>query len=270
MSHIINTYGWGLLRTDVAVCGAPPHSKTICNLKCIIFHTHTHTYTLRWWAKSVQFLWCSRRKNGNKFVYRKNVISCVFDLNETDTCTFWCSPCLAIMRACSSIVSEISKWLWIWSRYKKRYGSFLAYTNTHPNGMEWTSKKTSRSERRLIPRSDHSLKRWNLVRAAIFFPLHGSLVWFCSSSSSSVFLHISTNTNTYARSSQTSLSFRFSVYRTRRMPTALVFTNHHYSYSVSYRSFSLSRYLFPSFSNTRSFRMRRPSTQPSTGPVMCK
>lgn len=206
----------------MAVCGAPSHSKTICNLKCI-YSTHTHTHIEMMSKISPIFMMITRKKAAtNLFIGRILYFVSMKTIPLLATASF-ANHASCVQLNCKWNIEMIMNLITLWKQAKEQ---------------------VDRKER-----SDHSLKRWNLVRAAIYFssPRFISLIlffFFCTNSRILI----------QTRSSQTSLSFSiFGLSNARCMPTALVFTNHHYSYS-----FYL--HLFFSFSNTRSTQMRRPST----------
>lgn len=106
-------------------------------------HTHTHT---QWDDEQNQsnFYDDHEEKSGNKFIYRKNLVFC---FNENDTFTgysqFWQSCIVRAQLNCKWNIEMIMNLITLWKQAK-----------------EQVDRKD---------RSDHSLKRWNLVCAAIFF-----------------------------------------------------------------------------------------------------
>lgn len=167
------------------------------------------------------------------------------------------------MRVCSSIVSEISKWLWIWSCFEALW--FIAGMHTHLYMKK--HERTNRSKWRSIRRSNHSLKRWNSVRCANFPSLSLQFI------SLILFLHIHKTNTSKIQSNIFIISIRFIEryafgFGLYQSPLLMLFFCRSIFLSISFSLFPSYRVL-PSFSNTRSFQMR-PSTQPSTSPMMCK
>lgn len=150
-----------------------------------------------WWAKSVQFLWYFQieiTKKTVKIYLSKE--SCVL----AEKSFYLLQPVFAMMRACSSIVSEISKWLWIWSWLCYESVWFIAGIHRY-HTVKKAKEHFDRKEDSYKDQIRSFIKTMKFGAWCDFFSLFGSLVWFFA------FLHI--HEPIHARSSQTSLSFRF-------------------------------------------------------------
>lgn len=147
------------------------------------------------------------------------------------------------------------------------YGLLLPYTLT--SCAEY-SKRTIRLRERKRKRKKqiHTKKirsfiKTDEIRCVVrFFSLFGSLVRF------SFFLHTHKPNTWTIQSNIFIISIRFierALLCQQRWSLPITITH-----TLLFCRSIFSIYLFPSFSCTRSFQMRRPSTQSSTSPVMCK